>query len=382
MIDIALKNLGNRKLRTALSIVAIVAAVSLFTVLNTLVDANRDLFEGSATPFKGKVVVVEHGKGMITPMKNTVGLDSEIDINICQQIVNETENIERYEMAYVREIEDMPGGYGPEFYIIGVSNNPSYFFGEEFKIKEGNFNQGALFGSAAAERFGISSDDIDKDKNITTREGDSYQMHIGGILEETKGKMGTSCIDFAIVTNLEKARQLFGKPHSISYILITPKGNAEELSDAIESNEEWKVDALTSEDFGASIDEAVEQMDIFMGGISWVAVFIAIIMILTVFFMIAREQTKEIATLRACGAKKKWVISLFLSQSIIISFLGGIFGVIASYLVIWIWFGGGYMIPSTAMSGFLLGLIVGPIASVIPAVRASRMDPIRGLAYE
>jgi len=73
MFDIVLKNLRSRKLRTALSIVAIVVAVTLFVVMNILVDANRALFEGSTTPFEGKVAIVEHSKGNLGPMTRGVG---------------------------------------------------------------------------------------------------------------------------------------------------------------------------------------------------------------------------------------------------------------------------------------------------------------------
>jgi cell division protein FtsX len=73
MFDIALKNLRSRKLRTALSIVAIVVAVTLFVVMNTFVVANRALFEGSTTPFEGKVAIAEHSKGNLSPMTRGIG---------------------------------------------------------------------------------------------------------------------------------------------------------------------------------------------------------------------------------------------------------------------------------------------------------------------
>lgn len=386
MFDIAFKNLRARKLRTALSAVAIIAAVTLFVVMNTLVDANKALFEGSTIPFKGKVVVVERGKGNLGPMTYVVGINSEIALETWDKIYNITsikDEIDRYEMAYVDIIEVFPGGYGPQWYIIGITmnytNDPSYFFGNKFEIEKGSFDDGALFGSYAAEKFGIDESDIGTRKNITTRTGDTYALQIGGILSQTEEAWN---IDFAIITTLDDAQRLFGKPDTVSYILITPKGSHEALASAMESREEWRVDSLTEEDFETSIDEAIGSMSMFMNGISSVAIFIAIIMIMTVSFMAVRERTKEIATLRACGAKRSWILSLVVIESVIISLLGGILGVVVSFLVTWYWFGGIFMAFSTAFSGFMLGVIVGPLSSVIPAIRASRMDPIRGLAYE
>jgi putative ABC transport system permease protein len=378
MLDIAYKNMKARKLRTVLSVVAIVAAVMLFVVMNTLVDANKELFEGSTTIYKGKIVVLEHGKGNLGPMDPIVGIDSEISLEQWEEIYSSIESkIARCEKAYVEVIEKLPGGYGPQFYIMGVTtHDPSFFFSREFEIEKGNFD-GALVGSAAAEYFKITEEDISTTKEITTRDGERYKFKVGGLLQITKN---TWNIDFAIILPLENVQKLFDEPETMSYILIEPKGSDEELSTTIES--QWNVDALTTKDFETKIDQMVGEMNVFMDAISTVAVFIAVIMIMTVFFMVVRERTKEIATLKACGARNRWIISLTVLESLIISFLGGGIGAVASYFLVWGWFGGAYMELSPMIGGFLLGLIVGPLASLIPAVQASRMDPVEGLSYE
>lgn len=382
MFDIAFKNLSARKLRTALSVVAIIGAVALIVILNTFVDAGKNVFEKSTDPLKGKIAIVEHGEGNISFATYIVGTDSEIALETWDKIYNDISiktQIERYEMAYTEIIETEPMGWG-QWYIIGIttySSNPSYFFGDEFEIKTGSLDDGALLGSGTAEHFGIDERHIGRPKNITTRTGDTYTLQIGGMLSPAREALN---IDFAVVTTLDDAQRLFAKPDRVGYILITPKGSDKELASEIESKE-WRVDALTSEDFKTVTDEAIASMSTFMNSISTVSLFIAILMIMTVFFMAVRERTKEIATLRACGAKRSWVLSLVITESVIISFLGGILGVLISYFIVWFWFGI-FVVFSTALIGFILGVMVGPLSSIIPAIRASRMEPVRGFAYE
>lgn len=384
MFDIAFKNLSARKLRTALSVVAIIGAVTLIVILNTFVDEGRNLYEKSTDPLKGKIAIVEHGEGNLGPVTYVVGINSEIALETWDKIYNDISiktQIERYEMAYTEIIETAQAGWGPPWYITGIttySSDPSYFFGDEFKIKIGSLDDGALLGSVTAEHFGIDERHVGRPKNITTRMGDTYTLQIGGILSPVKEAWN---IDFAVVTTLDDVQLLFDKPNRVGYILITPKGSDKELASEIESKE-WRVDALTSEDFKAVTDESIAAMSAFMNGISTMALFISILMIMTVFFMAVRERTKEIATLRACGAKRSWVLSLVITESVIISFLGGILGVVISYFIVWNWFGGIFVVFSTALSGFILGVIVGPLSAIIPAIRASRMEPVRGFAYE
>jgi len=384
MFDIAFKNLSARKLRTALSVAAITGAVTLFVILNSFVDAGRNLFETSIDPLEGKIAIVEHGEGNLGSDTYVVGINSEIALETWDKIYSDISiktQIERYEMAYTEIIETPPGGFGPQWYITGIttySSDPSYFFGDEFKIKIGSFDDGALLGSGIAEHFGIDERHIGRPKSITTREGDTYALQIGGILSPAKEAFH---IDFAVVTTLDDAQLLFDKSNRVGYILITPKGSDKELASEIESKE-WRVDALTSEDFKTVTDETLEGWSVFMNGISTVSLSIAVLMIMTVFFMAVRERTKEIATLRACGAKRSWVLSLVLTESVIISFLGGILGVVISYFVIWYMLSGVLVVFSTALSGFILGVMVGPLAGIIPAIRASRMEPVRGFAYE
>ena len=135
MLDLALKNVFNRKARTFLSVIAVAAAVILYINLNVLVEGQRDLLEDISEPFEGKVVILQSGKGSISPTDYMIGLRSEISNDTIDELLSDPEvmsRVDTYELCYVTELYE--GGYAPSVYLMGVSNfsNPiDYMFNND-----------------------------------------------------------------------------------------------------------------------------------------------------------------------------------------------------------------------------------------------------------
>ena len=98
------------------------------------------------------------------------------------------------------------------------------------------------------------------------------------------------------------------------------------------------------------------------------------------------ERTREIGIRRALGAKKRDIIVQFLSETLILTFSGGILGIILGSLlpVLVTRFGN---MPTVITSGSLVlsfGIsgLVGVIFGLYPAYRAANMDPIESLRHE
>lgn len=102
-----------------------------------------------------------------------------------------------------------------------------------------------------------------------------------------------------------------------------------------------------------------------------------------IMFVSVRERTNIIGIKKALGAKKAFILLEFLVESIILCILGGLFGLILVYLL---------AKAATSLSGFefflsqssiIIGvsvsLIIGIISGLIPAVQASKMDPVEAM---
>jgi putative ABC transport system permease protein len=121
---------------------------------------------------------------------------------------------------------------------------------------------------------------------------------------------------------------------------------------------------------------AIASISLIVGGIG-----IANIMLVSVI-----ERTKEIGIRKAIGATNSAILQQFLAESILISLVGGLIGMVTGIaiaffaaiilnfpFVISVW---------SVISGFVLSLVVGLLAGVIPARNAAKLDPIAALRSE
>ena len=116
-------------------------------------------------------------------------------------------------------------------------------------------------------------------------------------------------------------------------------------------------------------------------------------MIGVITYISVYERTKEIGILRAIGASKRNISSIFNAETFIIGLLSGVFGVVISYilvipinLVLSIFTGDiplrAALDPRTAGLLILLSVVLTLIAGIIPSRSASKKDPVEALRSE
>jgi putative ABC transport system permease protein len=111
------------------------------------------------------------------------------------------------------------------------------------------------------------------------------------------------------------------------------------------------------------------------------------------------ERTREIGVRKALGARRRHILTQFLLEALTITFLGGVLGVVLSYVLVWLIGARPFLatllddptrqtdIQLVLSSGILLTstailALAGVLSGLWPAVRASRLDPIEALRYE
>ena len=118
--------------------------------------------------------------------------------------------------------------------------------------------------------------------------------------------------------------------------------------------------------------------------IYYVVYIIAAIVVLIVMIMAVAERTREIGTLRAIGGSRWLVLRTILFEAMFIGFIGGTLSIPIAFLLDRII---GYGLTEIVDVWSLVQIVIGAVllsmvAALLPAWRATRIDPIEALRYE
>ncbi len=120
---------------------------------------------------------------------------------------------------------------------------------------------------------------------------------------------------------------------------------------------------------------AITSISLFVGGIG----------VMNIMFISVTERTREIGIRKAIGAKRKVILIQFLFESSVICLTGGLMGLIVSFGVASLI--NKFLLPAAVslpivIVALLVSIFVGVLSGIIPAFRASRLNPIEALGYE
>jgi putative ABC transport system permease protein len=121
-------------------------------------------------------------------------------------------------------------------------------------------------------------------------------------------------------------------------------------------------------------------------GIGLITLVGAAIGLMNIMLVSVTERTREIGITKAIGATRQHVMVQFLTEAVIISVLGGIFGIILGVLIgniVTLLMGGSFLFPWAWVTiSVITCIIVGLVSGLYPALKAARLDPIESLRYE
>jgi putative ABC transport system permease protein len=288
----------------------------------------------------------------------------------------------------------------PNISVVGSDSH--YLATSGYKLRKGrNFNLNEINTNAhVAIIGGLLADELFPDggqpvgKVISVGSG---RYKVIGVLEEKGSGFGMGS-DKVVILPITNVRQYFTRPNMNFQITILPD-DPKMLEIAIsEAKGMFRVvrNLKVSEDNNFEIETSDNLVNLLLENLKYVSLAATIIGIITLFgaavglmnimLVSVTERTREIGIRKAIGAKSRMIRQQFLFESIFIGQLGGLTGIVlgilignlvalamrTSFVVPWLWI----------LIGILLCLGVGLLSGLIPAIKASRVDPIVSLRYE
>lgn len=291
---------------------------------------------------------------------------------------------------------------------MGVTEG--YFVAGNWEIEEGRgFNESeyksganlCIIGSSVKEALFKNESPLGNKIKVGSRDGSVICECIGSLKSKGQGAMGSDQDDI-ILFPLKSYLRTLGREKSsvnnINQIIIS-------LQDGVDSTEKTteikkvlrdmrnisgsKVDNFEirdSKQFEETLLSTMRVFTIFLGSIAGVSLLVGGIGIMNIMLVSVTERTKEIGTRLAIGALEKEVLMQFLIESIVVSSLGGLIGIILSFGVS---FGlaKAFSVPfvfsiPVAIAAFVFSAFIGILFGYLPAHRASKLNPIDALRHE
>lgn len=350
------------------------------------------------------ISIVQSGTGTITDAMSTLGGDQ-----ITVSISDSDKRLLYYELDELRANENITavvpyisgrsvakaGNNSKDITVYGVTKE--YFAVNDLKLTKGRFLseldreyslQVCVIGAEVEKELFGNANAVDRTVRI---QGKDFRI-IGVLEEEDEYAMNSS--NERVFIPLTNAQRIF-RQMGITNIILTSQ-NKETLrraqsytADFLKSkfSEKDSYTIINMSDIMDIMGTVMNTLSLMLGGIAGISLLVGGIGIMNIMLVSVTERTREIGIRKAIGAQRSDITIQFMIESIFISLMGGIIGMVLSIIIlsvlnVFVTEVTFVISPSVALLALSFSIAVGLIFGIYPANKAAKLKPINALRYE
>src|SRR4051812_43567114 len=393
MMRVALAGLFGRKLRTALTAIAIVLGVAMVTGTYILTDSIKGAFNGIFTEIYSGTDATVTGKAAFDLSSGSSTTEPPFDESLLQQVRD------------LPEVADAVGGVGGIANLVGPNGKVIAFGGAPhlgFSVDPDRpqFNTLSLVdgawpkaGELVVDKSTAGKKHLDVGQTIGVEaNGPVRQLKISGLVRFG----GASSLGGATLAgfDLPTAQALFGRVGKLDQIRakakkgVTPQQLTAEIQKILPTGTQVRTGEAQAHEDASDTTSFVGFLQKFLLAFGGIALFVGCFVIANSLSITIAQRTRELATLRTLGATRRQVLSSIVIEALVVGVLASVVGVLVGFglaLGLFNLFDAvGFTLPNnglvietrTIVVAMLVGTIVTVLASLRPALRATRVPPI------
>jgi putative ABC transport system permease protein len=402
-LRIALRSLAANKLRSGLNMLGIIIGVAAVVALLAIGDGAAASITGEVESLGSNAITIFPGK-----ISGPNGASSTADIYYSDYEVLAS-GLDGANAVVPLFQSTTTVTYGKETLNVRVAaTTPEFAAARSYQVAFGRFIEPAdlkskarvavLGAQTARDLFGSASP-LGRQIKI-----DGVQFEVVGVLR-AKGSSGLLNDDELVVIPLDTGyskvfglQSMSGSRRRLSSILLSASSSdgvdtliaqasyllrrEHDLAPGAESD----FSILSQNSMLAMLSSITQILTIFLGAIAAISLLVGGIGIMNIMLVSVTERTREIGLRKAVGAKSRIILAQFLIETLVISLLGGLLGILLGWAIAALVAFSGLIPAQVSLSSILLAVgfsaAVGIFFGLYPAYRAACLRPIEALRYE